>query len=207
MPYFISMKSGDNIISAVILAGGRSSRMGYPKPWIRVGDNPTFLASIVNTFKESGVEDVVVVLNENFVSKKWKIYLDEIEKNAAIILNDNPERGRLYSLQLGLKAIKSNSLFIHNVDSPFVDKEVIKKLSAYIEKKDVVIPVFEGKGGHPVLVNNVVKKEIINKYNKYITLKDVFLNFSKKYIEVDNNSILKNINTPQELEVLCHEFV
>ena len=210
MPYLVLMKSNCNTnlkdCSAIILAGGNSSRMGYPKPWVKKENGKTFLLDIVTSFIDFGILEVIVVLNKSFVTNNWKEVLAEVERNSTIIENTKPEKGRLYSLSLGLKASTSNFIFIHNVDSPFVEKETLAQLSGRIEINGITIPSYQSKGGHPVIINNAVSTEIVNNYENYETLKEVFNHFPKKYIEVDSDSILKNINTPEQLTETNYEL-
>ena len=200
------MKKLNNNYSVIILAGGHSSRMGYPKAWVKMDNGSTFLSAIVSSFIEFGISEVIVVLNKSFANNDWKEELSAVKQNATIIKNSNPEKGRLYSLQLGLNAIKNDTVFIHNVDNPFIENSVLKLLSNNVELNGITIPSFKEKGGHPVVINRKVKSEIINNYQNYETLKEVFTHFPKKYIEVNSSSILKNINTPQELEELRYEL-
>jgi len=192
--------------SAIILAGGNSVRMGFPKAWLRTKDNMSFLAAIVNTYKSSGIVDIVVVLNAKFATKEWEKEIANIDKSATIIKNSKPEKGRLYSLHLGLNRVVNESTFIHNVDNPFVESIVLDQLSNCINTYGVSIPSFQGKGGHPVIISQPIALEIAQHFSKYKTLKDVFSKFPKTYVEVNSNSILKNLNTPQELAALKYEL-
>lgn len=199
------MKTLNKNYAAIILAGGHSSRMNYPKPWLKKGES-TFLGKIIAVFKQFGIHEIIVVINEKFTSKEWKNELFDIVQNCKIIKNPHPERGRLYSLQLGLKVTTTDNLFIHNVDNPFIEERVLKLLQDHHAKTGVSIPSFKGKGGHPVIITQAINEELKNNYQNYKTLKEVFSNFPEKYIEVNTNSILKNINTPQELEEMDYEL-
>lgn len=200
------MKTAYNNYSSIILAGGHSSRMGTPKPWLTKG-NTTFLAAIIQSYLQIGISDIVVVLNDNFTSSQWKNELTKASKNAIIIKNYSPEKGRLFSLQLGLNEIKSDKAFIHNVDNPFVEIETLKLLLQHSQKEDITIPSYDKKNGHPVVISKKVKEEILNNYLHYSTLKDIFSKFKKKYVEVDSNSIHININTPKDLATLFNESI
>ena len=50
------------MIPALVLAAGRSSRMGRAKATLPLDGEDTFLTRIVRTFLEAGVDDVVVVV-------------------------------------------------------------------------------------------------------------------------------------------------
>ena len=188
------------------MAGGNSTRMEYPKPWLSIGKS-TFLSEIIQLYKGFGIENIIVVLNEKFTTPKWEKEFLNVKNIATIITNSFPEKGRLYSLQLGLKTIKSDLVFIHNVDNPFVEKEVLKQLIKHTSFKQITIPTFKKNGGHPVIINEIVKEEIISNYQNYETLKEVFSIYTKEYIEVASSSVLKNINTPQEFEDMKYELV
>src|SRR5207244_12083686 len=50
------------VIPAVVLAAGRSSRMGRAKATLSLDGTDSFLTRIVRTFLDAGVDDVVVVV-------------------------------------------------------------------------------------------------------------------------------------------------
>ena len=52
------------MIPALVLAAGKSTRMGQTKALLRLGAD-TFLSRIVRTFRAAGVEDVVVVVGHD----------------------------------------------------------------------------------------------------------------------------------------------
>ncbi|KAA3652953.1 MAG: hypothetical protein DWP98_00590 [Bacteroidetes bacterium] len=207
MRMFLKEEKSANQCTALILAGGHSSRMAFPKTWKKTSEGITFLNNIVRLYKNAGVLNVVVVLNEKFTREQWENELLEIKSSAILVKNSYPTKGRLYSLQLGLRFCPSKFVFIHNVDSPFTPSVVIDKILNQVEENGVTIPSFKGKGGHPVLISNAVKNEIINRYESYETLRDVFACFPKKYVAVENASVLQNINTPQDLALFNYEVV
>lgn len=187
-------------IAVIVLAGGHSSRMNYPKAWLMFNDKETFLESIINSYNQVGINPIVV-LNTTFTENQWNPFVATISTKTKLIKNSFPEKGRLYSLFLGLKALKNeDAAFIHNVDQPCIEPEVIKQLINNYEPHGITIPVFKGYNGHPVLIGKTVINEIINHFNEYQTLRDVWKFFPKKRIEVQNKSILININTPIEFE-------
>ena len=162
----MEMKSS---FSALILAGGKSERMGFPKPWLKKNKNATFLADIISVYRQIGIKNVIVVLNKTFATSKWKKEVAEIQKRAILILNADAEKGRLHSIRLGLKACSSEHIFIHNVDNPYVESEVLEQLIINASNSRATIPSYNGKGGHPVIIDSYIKNEIIKNYNNYNT--------------------------------------
>jgi molybdenum cofactor cytidylyltransferase len=53
------------VIPAIVLAAGKSTRMGRPKANLPLEDGETFLSRIVRTFSEAAVDDLVVVLGHD----------------------------------------------------------------------------------------------------------------------------------------------
>src|SRR5512135_3500218 len=53
------------VIPAIVLAAGKSSRMGRPKATLPIDGGDTFLTRIVRTFTAASVEDVVVVVGHD----------------------------------------------------------------------------------------------------------------------------------------------
>lgn len=194
--------------AVIVLAGGNSRRMNCPKPWLIFENNATFLETIINRYKCLGFKKIVISLNKAFFLTDYTDRIEFLELHATIIQNNYPEKGRLYSLYIALKELKEvDFVFIHNVDNPFVDVEVVNTL--YKERNSVgsTIPSYQGQAGHPIIIGKIVIDEIINNYEKYETLKEVINQFDKKYVEVNSSNILININTPQDYNKVMNEFV
>lgn len=203
------MKLGKNCMdfTVIILAGGHSSRMGEPKPWIKNESGITFLNEIISSYVQFGISNIIVVLNELFTKEQWQKEYQIVNKKAIIVKNNQVDKGRLFSLKLGLTYSNDNYNIIHNVDNPFVEYKVLNELFNNINENGVTIPTYNNKGGHPIIINEKVKKEIISNYKQYTTLKELLLKFDKKYVAVESNSILTNINTKEDLESMMYELV
>jgi CTP:molybdopterin cytidylyltransferase MocA len=191
--------------SALILAGGLSSRMGTPKCWLRTNSGQTFLMEIINSFKALGIESITVVLNARCASPTWVNEMSDVGRNAKIILNNEAQKGRMHSCYLGLEHIQSDYVFIQNVDNPLVDVDTLKYLHLECNSDGITIPSYRDKGGHPVIISPIVRAEIVNKHTKHQSLKELFSQFDKKYVEVDNKAVLANINTKHDFEIAFNE--
>src|SRR5262245_13660406 len=115
-------------IPGVILAAGRSSRMGRAKATLPIGDRDTFLTRIISTLRAAGVDDVVVVLGHE---------AQEIERAIAgfdpcasrFVVNANYDRGQLSSLQAGLAVVDRpgvNAMLVTLVDVPLVSPATVR---------------------------------------------------------------------------------
>jgi molybdenum cofactor cytidylyltransferase len=187
-------------VSAVILAAGLSSRMGQPKFLLKLPNGKTFLEEIVEKFHKFGCAEIIVVLNKDGISalNTSQILLPD---NTKIVENPHPEKERFYSLQCGLKALKKdNPVFVHNVDNPFVDHKVLADLYSNLKGYDYVKPVFEGKGGHPVLFSRKLVNDINSEPLVAIKLNEYLQNKMSAIVEINEPSILTNINTIEDLD-------
>jgi molybdenum cofactor cytidylyltransferase len=204
------MKSNDDIpfkLGAVVLAGGKSSRMRFPKPWLQYDDNQLFLERIVEVYSNLGVSEIVVVLNKEFAADKWREILGRIKEKAVVVENNSPEKGRLYSLSLGLKAMDMDFTIIHNVDNPFVEESVISELIDNFQEGKAVVPTYNGRGGHPIIIDSEIQSEIKYRFDNYYDLRSILKKYSIKKIETGCASVLANLNTPEEYQEAMHEHI
>lgn len=184
--------------SCIILSAGSSERMGEPKALLRFSEDELFIQKITRTYIQSGIKQVIVVVNTDLYSSILKLMIplaDEVE----LIVNHFPEKGRFYSLQTGVQKLKpGNSFFFQNIDNPFTSAEVLNSLIQCKQDADVIIPVFDFKSGHPVLFSSAVTQKIIDKSDSEIRIDHFLQTFATKKVEITENRILKNINTPQD---------
>src|SRR5437764_4670088 len=91
------------MIPAVVLAAGRSTRMGRAKATLRIDERDTFVSRIVRTFLDAQVDDVVIVLGHDAAAIAESIQASGLP--ARLVLNREYDRGQLSSLQAGLALI------------------------------------------------------------------------------------------------------
>jgi CTP:molybdopterin cytidylyltransferase MocA len=182
--------------SALILASGLSERMGYSKALLMWDESTSFLEKLIGEYLEAGCTQVVCTLNEQVYP-----YFKHLENlsGVTIVLNLHPELGRMYSVKLGLDALKdSQYCLLQNVDSPFINRNVIGEILESADPDAWSSPEHKGKGGHPVILPHKIIDQILQANNKDLTLREVLDSFPKKVVNVADDSILKNINTPED---------
>lgn len=193
---------GTKKVSAIILAAGSSSRMGRAKFTLKLPDGKTFLENICEQYADFGCEQIIVVLN--------KAGMMEIKKNpqnlpakTTVVMNPHPEAGRFGSIQCGFQNLKPKvPVFIHNVDNPYAKKETLELLLEGLMNFDMAKPAFQGKRGHPVLVNQKIAKSALKEKEAKMVFRDFLKQFDATEIEVFDASILWNINDRENLEML-----
>ena len=150
-------------ISAVILAAGKSTRMGRSKALLPIGTGETFLARLVATFRAAGIDDVVVVAGH-----EASAIVDAVERGGAdarVVVNEEYEAGQLTSVLAGLRAVASPRVaaaLVTPVDVPLVAVSTVRALvDRYRETRaPIVRPVRGGHHGHPVLIDGALFEQL-----------------------------------------------
>ena len=185
--------------AAVILAAGISARMKTPKALLGFKPGVTFLEKIASVYFQWGCSEIIAVANEATAGLMKKIL--SLPAHASIIVNDHLEYERFYSLKLGLEKVKEAEFcFFQNVDNPFIDEDILNAIYNCRSGDAFVSPVFEGQGGHPVLLNRKNMDFIRNYHINDANLKLVLNGLTCKKVELSDNKVLININSPEEYE-------
>lgn len=181
----------------IILAAGKSERMGFPKFSAEYDKNHTFLEKIVENYFNFGLKEIIIVINSENETKIEKSTFNN--KNVTFAQNNYPDRGRFFSIICGIQASKdSEYLYIHNSDNPYAENDILNLLRNNLEKNSYAVPFFEQKGGHPILLSHEIVEKIKNETNYDKNFKNYLEEFKKIILPVRSIKILTNINTPEE---------
>jgi molybdenum cofactor cytidylyltransferase len=155
------------LLPGLILAGGRSSRMGSPKPLLPVDRKDTFLTRLIRTLCDAGIDEVFVVLSVDGPLDAIKSVLRELPYSVRIVENPHPQNGQLSSLQCGLNVIERpgvDAILTTLVDLPLVSPTTVRTLlDTYTRTRaPIVRPIRpdESAHGHPVIFDNILFNEL-----------------------------------------------
>jgi len=147
------------MIPALVLAAGQSTRMGRPKALLPLDCGDTFVARIVGTLHDAGVDDVVVVLGH----EPDPIVADLIRRQTRVrfAINRDFDKGQLSSLVAGLNAIDRPGVIaalVTLVDVPLVSAATVRAVVDRYRRTraPIVRPVAGGRHGHPVLIDRAL---------------------------------------------------
>ncbi len=136
------------MIAGIVLAAGRSRRMGEPKPFLRLG-GLTFLERAVRALRDGGCDPVWVVA----AAGDERVAEAAHALGARVALNPDAGSEQLGSLRIGLRALPADAeaAAVLPVDIPEADavRAVVDAFRA--TRAPVVVPAREGRHGHPVL--------------------------------------------------------
>jgi len=183
----------------LILAGGRSSRMGIYKAFLPFDQNQTFLDKLVSTYSDLGVRRIVVIINDTIKNRNDRYSAVVQNERVTILKNPTPEKGRLFSIRMGLREMREmDHVFLQNIDDPFTDGSVLRSLLNAADQSSYSVPTYNEKGGHPILLSNSIVGHIANIGNTDGNLKHVLSEFTRKNVATADPRVLLNINTPEE---------
>ncbi len=121
-------------ITAFILSGGKSSRIGRKKSFLEI-DGKTLIQRLVELL-DSIFTEVVISSNDSelyeFLGKK-------------IISDIFPGRGPLSGIHSALSFTSSEKNFIVSCDMPFISSELIKYIINFKSNAEVILPRYEEK--------------------------------------------------------------
>jgi molybdenum cofactor cytidylyltransferase len=145
-----------SVIPAIVLAAGRSSRMGRAKATLPAGDGHTFLTRIVRTFLDAGVDDVIVVVGHD--AELIASSFSESGLPARFVVNREYDRGQLSSLLAGLGVVDRPgvpAVLVTLVDVPLVSAATVRAvLERYrATRAPIVRPTSGNRHGHPLLID------------------------------------------------------
>lgn len=185
----------------VILNGGLSGRMKTSKAFLLDQNGISFIESILNVYMDAGLRNFTIISNSidyikinQLVSTMSNIYV-------TILRNDFPEKGRIFSLKMGLTNCSSSDfIFIQNIDNPSIDRKLISNLYKNKKVDKVVVSVFNHKKGHPILLGKKVIDAFLNEATDDFNFRDFIFRIPIVEVESINESILLNINTEEDYQ-------
>jgi len=144
--------------TAILLAAGRSSRMGAFKPLLPFG-NKTVIECCIDYLHEGGVDKIVVVVGHRADEIRQKI------SGVTFAVNPDPDSAMGASIAVGVTVLPetTQATLIALVDHPAIPATVVSTLlESWESGARLVIPTWQGRGGHPVLVDLSLRAELSN---------------------------------------------
>jgi molybdenum cofactor cytidylyltransferase len=198
------------MIPAIVLAAGRSSRMGRPKAMLPLGARETFLSRIVRTLHDADVEDVVVVVGH----ESQAIVADFETRNASVrfVVNPDFDQGQLTSILAGLRVVDRPGVvatLMTLVDVPLVRATTVRAIVDRYRRTraSIVRPTNKGRHGHPVLIDRAVFADLRGGDSSVGAKPIIRARMSAESdLEIDDEGAFRDFDTPAEYEQLLSEL-
>jgi len=182
-------------ITGIILAGGKSSRMGTDKGML-VLNGKKIIEYVIAALTPNVSEVIIISNNENYNYLGYKVYKD-------IVKECGPMGGIFTGLE---KSITENNIIV-SCDIPNISSTMIAYIISNSREKDALIPVHDGQ---PEPLCAFYKKLTAKDFKQFLNsgnykMLDALKHLKTSYLDVVNaqgfsEDIFSNINTPDEFE-------
>ena len=195
------------MISAIILAAGESRRMGVKNKLLLPISGEVLIRNFVKSVCASNVDEVVVVVGHE---------ADKIEE----VLQGQPVRfvenihymeGMTSSIQTGIQASseESEGLMICLSDQPFIEtfdfNRLIYEFTDLFDSESslIIVPVFKGQRGNPVLFSHQFRDIILQHKGK--GCRGIIQNHQEfiREVTMENDNVLKDVDTLEDYKLFC----
>lgn len=184
-------------IAGVVPCAGDSARMGRSKALLDAGGR-SFVSAVVGSLVAGGCDPVVVVVGKGRTDEERRA----TAAGAHVLVNPDPGDGPITSLRLALAALPGGvtGLALLPVDHPLVTPETVQTLVSTFLESDapVVLPVHEGRRGHPVIFRSVLFPELADPGLEGGARTVVRRHLDgAALVSVDDAGVLMDIDTPE----------
>jgi molybdenum cofactor cytidylyltransferase len=187
-------------VAALLLAAGKSRRMGRCKQLLPLG-NSTVIGRCIDTLQRGGIEKIVVVAAQDGheVSAAAQAY------PVRIVINREPDGDMASSVRAGRDFLTSgfSGILVALCDYPLVNPAtIISIVESHSHYPDhIIVPRQQGRRGHPLLFPRVLLEEL----HTGMTLRDVVRRHSTRVhvVDVDDPGIVIDMDTPEDYERVC----
>lgn len=186
-----------NTTTAVIFAGGKSSRMGEDKALLPFANYPTLT--------EFQLDKLSALFDKVYISAKE----NKFGFDCRVIQDNYRENSPLVGLISVFETLKAEEVFILSVDAPFVNKETIEKLLEHNQSRFDVIVAQSPSGAQPLC--GLYKRSILplaymqlEKENH--RLGDLLRLANTLFVEFDEDAPFTNLNRPEEYQQALKRF-
>lgn len=181
-------------LDCVILAAGLSSRMGQWKMGLKYKNTTILQQSVATALKVC--RNVIVVTGHNAALSQELL---KIFPRVRIVHNAGYKNGQFSSAKAGIRSVQSPAFFITLGDLPLLTSSIYYLTYQHYLKTSgsVIFPCFNGKHGHPVLIDSSLIPQILTRPDSTSMKKTLFM-FNPEYVEVHDASVVSDIDTPEE---------
>jgi molybdenum cofactor cytidylyltransferase len=188
-------------VGAVILAAGKSKRMGKPKlnlPW---GDT-TVIGQVVRVLAQAGLGQIVVVTGGAHAEVEAALS----GLTARVTPNPDYDEGEMTSsLQVGLSALdgETEAALVALGDQPQIQLVVVESVLAEYDRTQapLVVPSFQMRRGHPWIIARSFWP-LVSQLRPPVTLRDLLASYQDRiaYVTVDTDTIIQDLDTPDDYQ-------
>lgn len=196
-------------LAGVVLAAGRSARMGSPKALLDFLGLP-FVVRILQALEALEVKTRVVVLGPD-APRIQPVLSDH---DCMIVENQEPDTGPIASFRGALRALQPlqpSAVLVWPVDLPHVRVSTVERILEVHRRTaaKVVVPTFAERRGHPVMWGSALFTELLESVEATREGARAVLHAHEEdlmSVPVDDPAVIDQINTPEDYERLVRDW-
>ena len=189
-------------VSAVVLAGGLSRRLGRDKAVEPLGGEPLIVRVLSRVAQVS--DETVVVVNDTARASELPLSGD-----VATAVDRYPDSGSLGGIFTGLEAARADWVLVVACDMPFLNVPLLRRILSLRATRDAVVPVIDGR---PEPTHAAYSKRCLPHIEKRLQANDLKISRFFDDVEVEylpqsdvdeydaRHLSFFNVNTEQDLE-------
>jgi molybdenum cofactor cytidylyltransferase len=188
------------MLAAIILSGGASRRMGSPKALLSYQGRP-FLEHLLDVahHPKIGVRRIVLGADAEPIAKEVDLAPGEI------VINEEWEKGQLSSLQTALRSLpqRTDGAILLLIDHPLISSTLVEELieTFYKSGKPIVLPVYDGRRGHPVIFSAALYEELLNAPPETGARSVVWAHSAEvQIVQTNEEGCVLNLNDPDTMQ-------
>ncbi|HEY4244235.1 MAG TPA: nucleotidyltransferase family protein [Kofleriaceae bacterium] len=185
---------------AVVLAAGAGTRLGGVAKALLLHDGVPFVERIWASLRSAFASDIVVVTRPQYQAAliAWS------RGRVRVVVNEEPERGMGSSVAVGFGSLPSRveRAWLWPVDHPVVRVATLRTIANALGSHDVARPIFDGRGGHPPLVARALFAPLAGCALLPEGARSVLRAANTIDVAVNDPAVVRDIDTPADLEAL-----
>jgi molybdenum cofactor cytidylyltransferase len=192
------------MLSLIVLAAGKSTRMRGKNKLLEVIDGSPMIRRVVQAALQSKVDEVIVVLGWEADRVREAL----VDLPCVFVLNREFESGQSSSVKAGVRAVSkaTHAVLVLPGDVAKIDPASINKVIDDYNKygNSIVVASHNREAGHPILLDRKLFHEIEQINEQTYGLKSVVKQHEKevRFAVVDTANVLRDIDTPDDLKEL-----
>ncbi|MFS0672204.1 molybdenum cofactor guanylyltransferase [Ornithinibacillus sp. 179-J 7C1 HS] len=186
------------VVAGIVLAGGKSSRFGYPKAFAEKDGLPFYQFTI--DAMQPFIDSIILVTSNELLSNFRE------QKMNMKITTDQPEiagLGPLAGIFSGMDEVNAEWYLVCPIDVPFIKKEVFDLLLKHRETgSEAIVPIVNGRVEPLISIFHCSMKDRIKEQIrlKEYAPKQLFTKTHVTYVEILDERPFRNINYQEDLE-------
>ena len=192
-----NFSSSSSSIGAIIIAEKNFNEDHTISPFFEIG-NLSLIRRIIITFQQVGIRNIVVITGYH----SWEIEHHLANYGVIFLKNENYETAdRFSSIKIGLQFLKDTceKIFFTSLQIPMFMPDTLKAMIQ--SDSDMVIPQYQNKNEHPLLINSKAIPEVFN-YNGEDGMRGAIKSCTckKEFLPIKDEGVLLSISNISCLE-------